>query len=264
MAQDRIWIILVIGASVIAAIIEALAASMIAPLIASQSNSASFSNTPFLGTITALFDNYEVNEKLEIIALVLFILFVLRGISQYTVQAINTIAPVIMRRRLVLTGYSSVLNAELTHTNQRSIGDHTVNLDSHPSWISNALVQLAHIVTQSLIFLVYLCLMLAVSWKMTVFALFFLIVMTYGIRTGVSKHLKNLSAKLSTTKSKLDQIIFETLHGIDVSSDGERIYVSGRKDGNLHIFNGGTGKLERSISLGNNPLAGGVQVFSSP
>ena len=57
---------------------------------------------------------------------------------------------------------------------------------------------------------------------------------------------------------------FETLHGIDVSSDGERIYVSGRKDGNLHICNGGTGKLERSISLGNNPLAGGVQVFSSP
>ena len=57
---------------------------------------------------------------------------------------------------------------------------------------------------------------------------------------------------------------FETLHGIDVSSDGEQIYVSGRKDGNLHIFNGGTGKLERSISLGNNPMAGGVQVFSSP
>ena len=57
---------------------------------------------------------------------------------------------------------------------------------------------------------------------------------------------------------------FEPLHGIDVTSDGERIYVSGRKDGNLHIFNGGTGKLERSIPLGNNPLAGGVQVFSSP
>ena len=57
---------------------------------------------------------------------------------------------------------------------------------------------------------------------------------------------------------------FETLHGIDVSSDGEQIYVSGRKDGNLHIFNGETGKLERSISLGNNPMAGGVQVFSSP
>ena len=48
------------------------------------------------------------------------------------------------------------------------------------------------------------------------------------------------------------------------TSDGERIYVSGRKDGNLHIFNGVTGKLERSIPLGNNPLAGGVQVFSSP
>ena len=138
MAQDRIWIILVIGTSVIAAIIEALAASMVAPLIASQSNSASFSNTPFLGKITALFDNYEVNEKLEIIALVLLILFVLRGISQYAVQAINTLAPVIMRRRLVLNGYSSIMNAELTYINQRAVGNHTVNLDSHPSWISNA------------------------------------------------------------------------------------------------------------------------------
>ena len=56
---------------------------------------------------------------------------------------------------------------------------------------------------------------------------------------------------------------FETLHGIDVSSNGERIYVSGRKDGNLHIFNGTNGELEKSIPLGNNPLAGGVQVFSS-
>ena len=56
---------------------------------------------------------------------------------------------------------------------------------------------------------------------------------------------------------------FETLHGIDVSSDGERIYVSGRKDGNLHIFNGRTGKIERSIPLGNNPFAGGVQIFST-
>ena len=57
---------------------------------------------------------------------------------------------------------------------------------------------------------------------------------------------------------------FETLHGIGVSSDGEQIYVSGRKDGNLHIFNSGNGELVKSIPLGNNPLAGGLQVYSSP
>ena len=57
--------------------------------------------------------------------------------------------------------------------------------------------------------------------------------------------------------------VFETLHGIDVSNDGERIYVSGRKDGYLHIFYGETGELEQSIPLGNNPLAGGLSVLSS-
>jgi len=56
---------------------------------------------------------------------------------------------------------------------------------------------------------------------------------------------------------------FETLHGIDVSNDGERIYVSGRKDGHLHIFDGETGELEQSIPLGNNPSAGGLSVLSS-
>ena len=57
--------------------------------------------------------------------------------------------------------------------------------------------------------------------------------------------------------------VFETLHGIDVSNDGERIYVSGRKDDHLHIFYGKTGELEQSIPLGNNPLAGGLSVLSS-
>ena len=57
---------------------------------------------------------------------------------------------------------------------------------------------------------------------------------------------------------------FETLHGIGVSSNGEQIYVSGRKDGNLHVFNSSYGELEKSIPLGNNPLAGGLQVYSSP
>ena len=56
---------------------------------------------------------------------------------------------------------------------------------------------------------------------------------------------------------------FQTLHGIDISSDGKTLFVSGRRDGHLHLFNASDLKLLKSIPLGENysaALAGGVKV----
>jgi len=55
--------------------------------------------------------------------------------------------------------------------------------------------------------------------------------------------------------------IFQSLHGIDISQDGETIFVSGRADGHLHIIDTATGELQNSIPLSTNPsmvMAGGV------
>ena len=51
---------------------------------------------------------------------------------------------------------------------------------------------------------------------------------------------------------------FEGLHGIDVSGDGESLFVSGREDGNLHIFNADRGEKIKSIPLGHNSKPQGV------
>ena len=51
--------------------------------------------------------------------------------------------------------------------------------------------------------------------------------------------------------------IFNTLHGVDVSSDGEKIYVSARADGFIHILNSSGVYLE-SISLGMMSMPGGI------
>ena len=55
--------------------------------------------------------------------------------------------------------------------------------------------------------------------------------------------------------------IFQSLHGIDISQDGETIFVSGRADGHLHIIDTETGVLQNSVPLSTNPsmvMAGGV------
>tara|TARA_Y100001970_G_scaffold294114_1_gene447037 strand:+ start:51049 stop:52698 length:1650 start_codon:yes stop_codon:yes gene_type:complete len=50
---------------------------------------------------------------------------------------------------------------------------------------------------------------------------------------------------------------FDTLHGVDVSHDGENIYVSGRGDGSIHIFNN-TGEYIDAIYTGGMSMLGGI------
>jgi len=52
---------------------------------------------------------------------------------------------------------------------------------------------------------------------------------------------------------------FDTLHGIDISSDGQLIYVSGRGDGNIHIFNS-SGSYVSNIFLGSTSMLGGLAI----
>ena len=51
--------------------------------------------------------------------------------------------------------------------------------------------------------------------------------------------------------------IFDTLHGVDVSSDGQRIYVSGRGDGYIHIFNN-SGEYINNVYTGGMSMLGGI------
>ena len=55
------------------------------------------------------------------------------------------------------------------------------------------------------------------------------------------------------------RVKYITLHGIDVSDDGERVFVSDRGDGKLHIFNANDGSRIQSIKLSDNAMAAGIK-----
>mgnify|MGYP001334362594 CR=1 FL=1 len=55
--------------------------------------------------------------------------------------------------------------------------------------------------------------------------------------------------------------LFKTLHGIDITNDGQLLFVSGRGDGMLHLFDSESGELIKSIELDENLasiMAGGI------
>ena len=57
-----------------------------------------------------------------------------------------------------------------------------------------------------------------------------------------------------------NNVLFDTLHGVDVSSDGQKIYVSGRGDGHIHIFNP-SGEYLDSIFIGSMSMLGGIAIM---
>ena len=73
----------------------------------------------------------------------------------------------------------------------------------------------------------------------------------------------NLSLKW---EKYLDEFNNATLHGIDISNDGETLFVSSRDAGYLHILNANTGTLSQSVSFTlspSNSSPAGVAVLSS-
>ena len=61
---------------------------------------------------------------------------------------------------------------------------------------------------------------------------------------------------------QVNNSLFDTLHGIDVSSDGNRIYVSGRGDGHVHVLNY-LGEYLDNIFIGNMSMLGGINVLKN-
>ena len=54
--------------------------------------------------------------------------------------------------------------------------------------------------------------------------------------------------------------LFDTLHGIDVSNDGQRIYISGRGDGYIHLLNN-SGEYIDNVFIGNMTMLGGISIL---
>jgi DNA-binding beta-propeller fold protein YncE len=54
---------------------------------------------------------------------------------------------------------------------------------------------------------------------------------------------------------------FSILHGIDMSADGRVIYVSGRGDDYLHVFDSESGEKIKSINLGMHAMSAGIKAI---
>ena len=152
--EDKRWFVLLVTASLLAALTEAAGIGLLIPILETQGDSPTFQNIPGFRNISAFFAPMDAAERIKIVAVALGLVIVLRGGLQYAVSVLGTFAPLFVQRRLVTRGYSAMLRTQISYVHNRNVGILTNNVNGHPFRVAASLTLFCSIVTNGVMLLV--------------------------------------------------------------------------------------------------------------
>ncbi len=214
LGDEKPLFLLFLVLSFIAALTEGIGVTMLIPILENQAEQSAFSTVPLLNKIPSLFQGMGVNEKLQKVALILGVILLLRGILLYIVSVLSALIPLRLQKKLFARSYRAILKVEHGYIAEKDIGDHMNCLNDFVIRSSTLIKSLADFLFNSILLLVYLILMLAVSWKLAVTAFIFIFLVTLVLKKYILAHLRNQGKILSARNAGVSEMLFETLSGI--------------------------------------------------
>lgn len=200
--------------SVLAALTEGVGVTMLVPILETSGGDSSFANVPIMGEIGSLFEGMGTTEKLQYIAVVLALVLVLRGVLLYFVGALGGIIPLKLQRNLFDRGYASLLTAEYSFFTEKTTGEHTNSLVEWVLRVAGVLSNVGSATYNIILFLVYLALMLVLSWKLALLGGLVAVLMSAALKQFTEKVLQRTGAELSEKDANISEMIFETISGM--------------------------------------------------
>lgn len=200
--------------SLLAALSEGIGVSMLVPILEVQSSKATFADTPVLKSLSSLFDGMSQHEKLRYVASILAGFIILRGVLLYLVEVLACLIPLKLEKTLIKRSYKALLDVEYTFISENDVGTLTNGLSGWANAVARLLTGLAGMIFNTALLLVYLVIMLMLSWKLALLAMVFFGVISGGIKSLLSKRLNRLGAELSKINARLSETIFESISGM--------------------------------------------------
>lgn len=213
-ATERWMFTIFIVLSILGALTEGVGVAMLAPILEGQSGHSIFTNIPFISTISSYFETMGTTEKLQKLSLVLGFIFVLRGMLLYSVEAIGGILPLRIQRNFFLRGYEALLRAEYSYFIEKKVGEHTNGLNDWAVQTTALLTASGNVIRNIILLLVYLSLMLNLSWKLAIFGGLFAFITSVLLRSFTINVLRSTGEELSEKTATVSELIFETIGGM--------------------------------------------------
>jgi ABC-type multidrug transport system fused ATPase/permease subunit len=203
-----------VALSVLAAMTEGLSVSLLVPILEAHGSIGAFSGVPLLKHLSGLFGGLSPNTRIEIFALAMAAVVILRGALSFTLDLLGATMPLRWEQNLNLRSFSALMSVDIAYINGQEIGNLQNGLYGWPRRTSEMLTNFGVLISQTMTLAVYAVLMLAVSWQLTVIALIFVLAISLTMRFFTSEVLRRAGEGLSTAASELNQVIVESLTGM--------------------------------------------------
>ena len=253
LAEDKLMFGLFLGLSLLGALTEGVSVSLLVPILQTQGGSGGFANIPVLGHFAALFEGYSPSGRIEAVAMIMAVVFVLRGVIQYSVDAIGLTIPLRLQKQIITRNYELMLGVRISYITGHDYGFLSNCISGWTERVSNMLTRFATLLWNLLILAVYSLLMVLVSWRLTLLALGFVLTMSLTLKWLSTGPLRRAGQRLTAGMARLTQVTMESLSGMKV------IRLAAAEDRMAGTF---AAALEQSV--GNRRRLGLVSAVSSP
>ena len=214
MAEDKRMFGFFLVLSVLSALTEGVSVSLLVPILQTQGGAGSFAGIPLLGHLARLFDGYSPSERIETVSLIMAAVFVLRGFVQYSVDAIGRSIPLRLQRKMAPHNLELMLEVRLSYVTGHDYGFLNNCVNGWIERVSHLLTHFASLLWSLLVLIVYSVLMVLVSWRLTIFALGFVLIASLTLKWLSTGPLRRAGQRLSEGTAQLSQATMEILAGM--------------------------------------------------
>ncbi len=200
--------------SILAAISEGLSVSMLMPIISSSGAIDVFGDIPLLGVFLTDLDKLDTSERIFFAASFMLVMVILRGILLFFVAVIGILLPIDIQRELVLDGYKGLLNISYNYYKENRAGTLLTRCIEHPNKKAAVLYNVANIVTNLCLILIYFALILFISPLMTLVASICVVLLLLLVRVFSSNPLKNAGKEITDARVSMNNAFHQTVQGI--------------------------------------------------
>ncbi len=212
-AEERGWLALFLVLSVVGAFTEGVTVSLLVPILETQ-NGGAFANVPLLGDVSRFFAGYSPGKRIEVIAVAMAVIVILRNVLQYATTVTSAIIPIRLERKMNLRSFESMMAVEIAYINQKQYGFLLSTSEGWTQGIASMFTSLADILSNGLIVAIYFLLMFAVSWKLTLLATLFLAAASILLRALSTGPLRRAGERWTAAVSRVNQVMIECVMGM--------------------------------------------------
>ncbi|HUC60474.1 MAG TPA: ABC transporter ATP-binding protein [Alphaproteobacteria bacterium] len=202
--------------SLLGALTEGLTISLLVPILDNQGGQGSFAGVPYFGAIAGLFGEVSPSERIEIAAIAIAVLIVLRNLLQFSVDALSAVIPLRLQENFANRGYRALMEVEIGFIHAREYGVLFNGVSGWAKGVTMLLTNVATVVWGALIVAIYLVMMLAISVPLTLLSIAFMGGMSLVLRWLTSGPLRRAGKRSNDAVGRVNQLLMESVGGMKV------------------------------------------------